>query len=126
MVLEVQFQMSCLYPPVISNLPICDSVLLEIASSDVKHLTHNQRFGQAQSSKRESMTEPIWRLAVDLTRNDTRGVAHRLLESNSGCAPVMRSNVDVEPGEIDSRAIVYSDSAKESSEVFHAVGRHSE
>jgi hypothetical protein len=68
------------------------------------------------------MTQSIWRLAVDLTCDNPRCVAHCLVESDGGRASIVWSYVYIEPSQIDPRAVVNGNRAEEGGEVLDAIG----
>jgi hypothetical protein len=126
MILEVELEMAVLDRPVVLYLPACNSVLLVVAPFNIQHLPGNEHFGHAQSSEGEPVTPSIRQLAIELASDNPRCVAHRLLEANRGCTPIVRSYVDVEPRETDARPVVHGDRAKERGKVLHAVRGHRE
>lgn len=84
------------------------------------YLRHHQR------PQRERIPKYIRRRAVYLPRYDTGTIAHRLLQTDGKCTPVLRRHVDVQPGDVQTDTCVDSHTAEVGCEVFHGVAGDSQ
>ena len=120
MIFEIQLSISTLHLPQILHLPLRDVILQSILAPDVDHLPGNQALTQAQRAQRTRIPKLIWRIAVDLPGDDSGRVAHGLLKANGSRTPIMRCNVDVEPGQVDAWTDIDGYSAQIGGKVSHA------
>ena len=97
-ILEFHLSITSFDPPLILNLSPRNFLLQGILSLYIPNLPSNQTLTQTQRPKREAISQLVRRRSVNLSRNRSGSVAHRLLESDGGCSAVVRGDIDVEPG----------------------------
>ena len=126
MVFEIQIPITCLDTSRIFHLPCSNLVLLRGATLNIPNFDQDQQLGNDQRAQRESMAKHKRALRIDLSCNDTCGVTHRLLHADGGRTTIVWRDVDVEPGEVETRAVVDGDGAQECSKKLYRIGGHSE
>ena len=100
MISEIQLSIPALDFSGILDLSGGDLLLSLIPPSYVPHLNQDENLRQAQRSQGEGMAKHVRGLSVYLARYDSSGIAHRLLKPNGGGSPVVRGDVDPEPGDV--------------------------
>jgi hypothetical protein len=105
MIPELYLPIPTLHSPLILHLALRNSLLQHILLLHIPNLPRNQALTQTQRSKREAIPQFIRRGSVDLACYSAGCVAHRLLETDGGCAAVVRRYVYVEPGELGNEGV---------------------
>jgi hypothetical protein len=59
-------------------------------------------------------------------RDNASSIGNRLLDSYGRCTAIVGSDVNIDPGDIETWAVVYGDGTEECCEVFDSVGRDRE
>lgn len=121
MVFEIQLPVSSLHLPRILNLAACNLGLLGCAPLDINGLTHNQHLRHTEDTQREPMAQLVRCLSVDLSCHNSGNITNRLLHADGGCAAVMRRNVHIKPGDVETWTSVDGNGTQEGGKELDAV-----
>lgn len=121
-ILKVQSPIPRLDLPCILHLSTRNPLLQLPARSNVPHLCQDNDLAQAYCTERKGVAQSVWRTAVDLTGDNASTVADGLLEADGCGSTVVWSDVDVEPGEVETWSGVDCHGAEECGEEADADG----
>lgn len=121
MVSELHLAIACLHSSRVFLLTRQYVLFHLILPSQVHCMKRDNYLRYHQRTQRERIPQYIRRRAVYLPRYDTGTIAHRLLQTDGKCTPVLRRNVNVQPGDVQSDTCVDSHTAEICREVFYGI-----
>lgn len=121
MVLKIWRSISCLDLPRILQLARQDLLLYLIAATNVRPIQQNKNLRHAERRHREDVAQLVGRRAVNLASDDTGGVSDAQLHAACRGAAVVRCDINIKPGQVESCAVVHRHSAQERAQELDAV-----